>query len=689
MSRFLRNLPIQRKLAFLTILTTGAALLVASIAFYFFEQHSFHKDMVDELSITARITAANSTAALSFEDAEAAEQLLRSFRANAQIQAAFIYRKDDTVLAQYQRQDQTPLPAPAVEHNLHRFTDDALELIQDRFDDDYLELFQDITLDGERVGVIYIREDMSAMAARLKRYGMTLLAVMAGATLVGLLLMSRFQRVFTNPILHLAGVMHEVASRRNYAVRAQRQSHDELGQLTEGFNEMLRQIQERDAALEEARSGLEQRVTERTKALQEEIAERHRSERDRDRFITLSHDMMCIGGFDGSFRRVNPAFKKLMGFEEDELLSRRFYEFIHPDDCPLVAQKVEEMRSGKAVTDVELRVLRHNGEFLWIAWSATPVPAEGIFYGYGRDISARREADAEMERLNHELIDISRQAGMAEVATNVLHNVGNVLNSVNVACAVVTEKVRQSRLTNVARIADLLRRHTGDLARFFTEDPVGQKLPEFLAKLAERLALEQNAILDEIRSLGSNIDHIKEIVSVQQTYARNTGGIRETLPVQSLVEDALRMSEGALVRHRVTVVREYSDTPPVCVEKHKVLQILLNLVSNAKYAVSDNGRELKQLVVRVSREQDHALVSLMDNGIGIPPENLTRIFSHGFTTKKNGHGFGLHSSVLAAKELGGQLSAASDGLGCGATFTLELPIPASQPENKMIHGNTR
>lgn len=678
MSRFLRNLPIQRKLAFLAILTSGLALFAAGFAFFVYENRAFHKDLTEEVSMTAKMAALNSSAAISFDDARAAEQVLHAFAANPQIVAAFIYRKDEPVFARYQRNsDSVTLRAPPVEHNLHRFTDD------------YFELFQDISLDGEIIGTIYIRQDLSALTARLQRYGWTLAGIMAGATLLALLLMQRFQRVITRPIFHLAGVMHEVASQRNYAVRAQRESHDELGQLTDGFNEMLRQIQERDAALEEARSGLEQRVAERTKALQEEIVERHRTERDRDRFITLSHDMLCIGGFDGSFRRVNPAFKQLMGFDEDELLSRPFYEFVHPEDRPLVAHKVEEMRSGKTVANVELRVLRHDGEFMWIAWSATPVPAEGIFYGYGRDISARREADAEMERLNQELIEISRQAGMAEVATNVLHNVGNVLNSVNVACAVVTEKVRQSRLTNVARIADLLRQHRGDLARFFTEDPVGQKLPEFLAKLAERLAMEQNAILEEIRSLGSNIDHIKEIVSVQQTYARNTGGIRETLPVQNLVEDALRMSEGALVRHRVTVVREYSDTPPVCVEKHKVLQILLNLVSNAKYAVSDNGHDLKQLVVRVSREQDHARVSLMDNGIGIPPENLTRIFSHGFTTKKNGHGFGLHSSVLAAKELGGQLSAASDGLGCGATFTLELPIPASKPENKMTHGNTR
>jgi C4-dicarboxylate-specific signal transduction histidine kinase len=144
------------------------------------------------------------------------------------------------------------------------------------------------------------------------------------------------------------------------------------------------------------------------------------------------------------------------------------------------------------------------------------------------------------------------------------------------------------------------------------------------------------------------------------------------------------MNEAALTRHHVEVVREYEDVPPVCLEKHKVLQILLNLVSNAKYAISDNGRELKQLKVRVSRDSDRVLVSLADNGVGISPENMTRIFAYGFTTKKNGHGFGLHSGVLAAKEMGGQLRAMSDGLGKGATFTLELPLaPPSTELNRL------
>jgi C4-dicarboxylate-specific signal transduction histidine kinase len=125
----------------------------------------------------------------------------------------------------------------------------------------------------------------------------------------------------------------------------------------------------------------------------------------------------------------------------------------------------------------------------------------------------------------------------------------------------------------------------------------------------------------------------------------------------------------------VQVVREYTAAPSVPVDKHKVLQVLVNLVRNAKFALNDSGRKDKRLTVRVETDGDGFVkLSVIDNGVGIPPEHLTRIFEHGFTTRKNGHGFGLHSGALAAKDLGGSLHVHSDGPGRGATFTLTLPL---------------
>jgi C4-dicarboxylate-specific signal transduction histidine kinase len=161
---------------------------------------------------------------------------------------------------------------------------------------------------------------------------------------------------------------------------------------------------------------------------------------------------------------------------------------------------------------------------------------------------------------------------------------------------------------------------------------------------------------------------------VQQSYA-NVGGVQESLPVARLVEDALRMNTVAMTRHEITVLCEFDEVPPVVMEKHKVLQILVNLIRNAKHALTDSKCEAKCLTLRIARrEPDHVAISVSDNGIGIARENMTRIFEHGYTTKPDGHGFGLHSGVLAAREMGGSLTVQSDGLGAGATFTLELPL---------------
>jgi signal transduction histidine kinase len=176
----------------------------------------------------------------------------------------------------------------------------------------------------------------------------------------------------------------------------------------------------------------------------------------------------------------------------------------------------------------------------------------------------------------------------------------------------------------------------------------------------------------ELESLRKNIEHIKDIVAMQQSYAK-VFGLAEILQVTDLVEDSLRINAAALTRHAVRVIREYEEIPVIAVEKHKVLQILVNLVRNAKYACDESEHADKQLTVRVARHQDRVRITISDNGIGIPPENLTRIFAHGFTTKKTGHGFGLHSGALAAREMGGTLNVHSDGPGQGASFTLELP----------------
>jgi signal transduction histidine kinase len=291
-----------------------------------------------------------------------------------------------------------------------------------------------------------------------------------------------------------------------------------------------------------------------------------------------------------------------------------------------------------------------------------------------REISERERAESQLEEAHTQLVETSRHAGMAEVATGVLHNVGNVLNSVNVSANLVSDRVRGSKAENLLKVADLLREHADHLEDFFTSDPRGKLLLDYLPNLGAHLNEERSDMLQEIELLTKNLDHIKEIVAMQQSYAR-VSGVVEPVSITSLVEDALQINAAALNRHGVEVIRNYADVPVIIVDKHKVLQILVNLIRNAKYAMEECGQDHKQLVVGIETTPGGCVrVAVKDNGQGILPENLVRIFSHGFTTKKDGHGFGLHTSALAASEMQGSLSAYSDGLGTGAIFTLELPL---------------
>jgi two-component system NtrC family sensor kinase len=277
-----------------------------------------------------------------------------------------------------------------------------------------------------------------------------------------------------------------------------------------------------------------------------------------------------------------------------------------------------------------------------------------------------------------QLAAAARQAGMAEIATNVLHNVGNVLNSVNISAELVTQKLRTSKALGLGKAVQLMNQHAEDLGDFISRDTKGKLLPGYLNQLVDALAIEQQSMTDELEQLTKSIDHIKEIVAAQQSYA-GASSIAETVQIKELIEDALRMNAGILAARQIIVVRDFAETPLLQLDKHRVLLILVNLIKNASSAMDDRPLPCPQITLHSELQHGHTLiVSVIDNGEGIAPENLTRIFAHGFTTRQDGHGFGLHSCVLAAMEMGGSLKAHSDGPGTGATFTLKLAIKASE-----------
>lgn len=284
------------------------------------------------------------------------------------------------------------------------------------------------------------------------------------------------------------------------------------------------------------------------------------------------------------------------------------------------------------------------------------------------------ERTRELIEAERELVDAARMAGMAEIATNVLHNVGNVLNSVNVSADLITRKIAVSKTLGLGKAVNMMNEHADDLGQFMTFDEKGKLLRGYFNQLVDSIATEQSSIVDELSQLTKSIDHIKDIVSTQQAYA-GAARLVEPLNVVDLFEDALRMNSGALSRHHVVVTKNYQDTPTIIGDKHRLLLILINLISNAKYAMSKISDRQRQMILGVKIVDNATLhLSVEDQGEGIAAENITRIFNHGFTTRKEGHGFGLHSCALAAVEMNGHLRVHSDGPGHGAVFTLEIPL---------------
>ncbi len=298
----------------------------------------------------------------------------------------------------------------------------------------------------------------------------------------------------------------------------------------------------------------------------------------------------------------------------------------------------------------------------------------------------RKVAAAHAEEMQSELLSVSRMAGMAEIATGVLHNVGNVLNSLNVSVSMISDQVRSSRVVGLTRSIELVDNYPGGLPAFLGTEK-GKVLPTYLTSVSKRLSEENAKVLDELASVNRHVDHIKTIVAMQQTYARPSG-IKEPVIIASLIDDALHMGQSSFAKHGIDVVKDYSSALVIAVDRHKLLQIMINLISNARHALkhdraerADQGAISQQLIVRARATAVGVSISVSDNGVGIPAENVDKIFRHGFTTKAGGHGFGLHASANAARELGGSLQVHSDGPGHGATFTLDLPAAATEGDH--------
>lgn len=367
---------------------------------------------------------------------------------------------------------------------------------------------------------------------------------------------------------------------------------------------------------------------------------------------------------------------------------------IAPSDRQRVLNSRKEAEKKTGRYEIEYRVVKADGSEAYISEHAKVehVPMEGILVrGILVDITRRREVEETKNEMHKLMLDASRQAGMAEVATGVLHNVGNVLNSLNVAAKLLSERLQKSRFDKLCQATEILQEHLPDNPEFFVKDTRGQALPGYLANLSQFLRDEQGRLAETTADMIHRIEHIRDMIMLQQMHSA-VRPLLESLDLATVVDEAVRLEMSVYGTHQdIRIERQYVDIPPVYLPRSLLLQILVNLVANACQAMTKTPTGEKLLILRViPLAEEKVRICVEDNGCGIDARHLTKIFKQGYTTKTDGHGFGLHHASLLAADMGGELRAESDGTGKGARFMLDLPAardPGKTPA-KNSHINT-
>jgi signal transduction histidine kinase len=300
------------------------------------------------------------------------------------------------------------------------------------------------------------------------------------------------------------------------------------------------------------------------------------------------------------------------------------------------------------------------------------------------ELKARVRSAIRMAHVQKLLREKSREAGMAMVATGILHNLGNVLNGVTVSSGLIQEKLNNSKIPKLQKVAQLLQTHINDLPSFITEDNRGKALPAFITQLSEHLETELTSLIKETEALRACTEHAAGVISTQQEFALPHKEVKEITSGNELMQRALTLSRSAFGLHGIEIICEYHCETNISVDCNKVIQILLNFLTNSQQSVKAvNGRD-KRIYLRTHFTGNRIQLEVQDNGIGIPPEHLPFIFNQGFTNKKDGHGFGLHSSMNWAHEMGGDIICRSDGPGLGATFILELMVESKSKSHDVV-----
>ncbi len=549
----------------------------------------------------------------------------------------------------------------------------TLRMIEGEFDD---ELFANAAYMNEMYEIL--RNDLQAqtiqsfdmMTARFEhvkhiRQKLNLAVTISVIVILGLIaiLSVGLTIVIMRPIQDLTAATEAVAA-GDLSKKISFKSDDEFGILAESFRKMQQNLIADIEAREEAQERLQ-------------ISEER---------LALAFDAANDGIWDYHVETddyyLSPRYTSLLGYDPEELptSSSGMADLTHPDDQRFSNKELVEFVERQPEFELEKRLRHKNGEYIWFRVRGKVVERDERgrphrIVGTHSDITKRKQAEEELKIAQQKLVEQAHSAGMAEIATSVLHNVGNVLNAATTSSTVIRETLKKSKLNTLTKLAQVVKQNEENFASYIKNDPQGQKFAGFMTELTRVLDGERTRLLSEINTLGQSHEHIRQIIAVQQNYA-GVAGVQETVVMRELVQDAVKLLDASFERHHIDFkVEEPKRLPPVEIEKHRVLQIMINLLKNARDSVRDSGRQERIIRARLLGDGVREVkVEVTDNGRGISEEDQDKIFRYGFTTKKDGHGYGLHGCAIAIREMGGSLTFSSEGPDKGATFSFTLPI---------------
>ncbi|MCP4756373.1 MAG: response regulator [Proteobacteria bacterium] len=446
----------------------------------------------------------------------------------------------------------------------------------------------------------------------------------------------------------------------------------------------------------EYQENLKEKVAEQTKQIEQTYRELRKNERHYRTIIETAREGVWVVDSDARTTFVNRQLADMLGCFVEEMIGRNVTEFLFDEDVQDFVQRHEILKKGQG-GQYESRFRAQDGSELWGIISTNPIfdsdgeitatfamimditdrkRAEEELAGYRQHLEELvKERTQELERTHKELVEKAHKAGMADIASGIVHNVGNVLTSVKTSAQLINNVMAESLVDNLKMANELLRQNMDCLEEFILDNPKGKMLMQYYLKVEEGLVGEREQTLQLNDRLLEKVNAIADIIAAHQSYA-GADSLMEESSLAKIVEDALTMKSERIEQHNIAIMKKFSEVPRVPIQKTKLLHVLINVIENAVEAMLEIPPQERKMTMVVSRDENTEAVNITvrDSGPGVQQDNLERIFAYGFTSKKGRYGLGLHSSANYMTEMGGRIWAANNADDKGLTTSLQLPI---------------